>query len=88
MPPRPVVWYKDPVLRPGPAPSVARDEDLILPRGLCLPNLVPGGPDPPMPGQKPRKRRETKVEKLERWRRMQSLSLTPTPSPARGGSSS
>jgi len=86
VPPRPVVWWKDRAApKPGPALSVAPDDEPILPRGLCLPNLVPGGPDPPMPGKKPRKRRETKVEKLERWRRMQSLSLTPTPSPARGG---
>jgi hypothetical protein len=86
--PHPVVWWKNRAApKPGPAPSL-EPQDPILPHGLCLPNLVPGGPDPPMPGATPRKRRETKVERQYRWLMAQSLSLTPTPSPARCGGGS
>jgi hypothetical protein len=74
--PRTIPWYKSPAPpKPGPAPS--------LPRGLCLPNLEPGQPDPKhSPGI--RKRRTTKAEVRRRWLDAQSLSLTPSPSPARG----
>jgi hypothetical protein len=86
---RPIVWWKSRAApKPGPVPSVPRENLIILPRGMCLPNLEPGGPDSPIPGMKPRKRRETKVERYSRWLMSQSLWLTPTPSPDRGGSGS
>jgi hypothetical protein len=74
--PRPIPWYKSPAApKAGPAPS--------LPRGLCLPNLEPGQPDPKH-SPAIRKRRTTKAEVRRRWLDAQSLDLTPSSSPARG----
>jgi hypothetical protein len=78
--PRRVPWWKSPAPpKSGPAPA--------LPRGLCLPNLEPGQPDPK---HSPTIRKRRYVPKARRgldavrsrWLAAQSLSLTPSPSPA------
>jgi hypothetical protein len=70
--PRRVVWYKDPAPpKPGPTPS--------LPRGMCLPNLEPGGPNPPMPTitKSPRMTKKVRPSILD----FTCFDITPTHSP-------
>ena len=73
--PRRVVWYKDPAPpKPGPTPS--------LPRGMCLPNLEPGGPNPPMPTitKSPRTTKKVRPSITD----FACFDITPTHSPPQG----